>query len=118
MPVGMIDSAKNLDCHELHSTGHVSPNRALAIYYGEIQVDRHAVTPLALWGLVMMMLFSDMSLCRILAFSNKDQCALAASRSAVNNSIIDQNFLYVCPAGEMTRHLNLRFLYTSTCALF
>lgn len=42
MPVDMIDSAKNLDCHELHSTGHVSPTRALAIYYGEIQVDRHA----------------------------------------------------------------------------
>lgn len=65
-----------------------------------------------------MMLFSEMSRWSILALASKDRCALIASRSAVSNSLTDRNSLIVRPAGEITKQLNMRFLYSSTCAFF
>lgn len=51
MPVSMLFSSKYIYCHELHSTDHLSPIRALADFYGEIQVDRHAHETVGTFGI-------------------------------------------------------------------
>jgi hypothetical protein len=50
VPVSKSDSAKHVNCHELHRPSHVSPTTSLATDHGKIEINQHARTAVGSFG--------------------------------------------------------------------